>query len=120
MQRWAASFAYSNDPIGSIHKKWFGSIPVVAMTLCHSYTVDADGNQIPGAYHGVTLFYPTSPEMMPSSPSAATKTGLDLLVIAVVLFGTTFAVGSAVMRARHERQQQEQQTRDELAARGLI
>jgi hypothetical protein len=113
MQQWAASFAYSSDPIGSIHKKWFGNLPIVSITLCHSYTIQPDGSQVPGAYHGSSLFYPTSSEMMPP-PNTLPKTLLDLVVIASVLFGTTFAVGSAVMRARQERQLHEARIREEL------
>lgn len=75
MQGWAASIA--NDlsiPIGDFsHRRWFFrgafKVPIVGGVLCHSYTQQGE-NQIPGAYHGVTLFQATSQEMMPREAQA--------------------------------------------------
>jgi hypothetical protein len=88
IQRYAASFAYSNDPIGSIHKKWFsnpkyGQIPIVILVECHGATVKPDGTVIPGAYHGATAFRATDPSMYPEALTAPEGGPTDWGVVAL-------------------------------------
>ena len=70
MQSWAASIANNLAwPIGDFsNRRWFTRgafrIPIVAGVLCHSYTQQGE-QRVAGAYHGVTLFQATSPEMFP-------------------------------------------------------
>ena len=110
IQQWASRIA--NDltvPIGSIHKRWFGNVPVVGIVLCHDYTVLPDGSKRYGAYHGVTVFYPVAPEMMPPHENGFTKqpAGEDgiqntfqYILFATVIFSATFAATHALFQGR--------------------
>lgn len=117
MQRFAHSIvSHPSVKYGDIFFSSFDGVPVAARLEHHTFTVLADGSQVPGCYRGGTLYHPPTATITPGS----SKSWLDLLVIASVLFGTTFAVGSAVMRAFQERRDREQQTREELAAKGML
>jgi hypothetical protein len=65
MQQWAAGFA--NDltiPVNSVRTAWFDGKPIAAWINCHSYTV-VQGQQIPGAYHGASLYLVNDPAYYP-------------------------------------------------------
>lgn len=118
MQQWAASFAYDlNVPVGSIHRKWFDGVPVVARVECHRYTVKPDGSTVSGAYHGVTLYYATSPTMFPveSASSPHSKSFFaEYTMISLALFGTAFTVATALFKSKHYKKHIEEKHRKQI------
>lgn len=72
MQQWAATLA--NDlsvPLNSVHAAWFGGQPIAALVNCHAFTVNPDGSQTAGAYHGASLYLITDPAHYPPAPGGA-------------------------------------------------
>jgi hypothetical protein len=87
MQRWAKGYADDvSIPIGTAFRQWWGKLPVVAMVLCHTYTVIA-GEQIPGLYHGVTLFVATDPAWYPDVEGDERETNWPLVGVCTLALG---------------------------------
>lgn len=62
MRAACVKLAYDGSvPIGHEERVTIDGVRVVLWTSCHSYTVNADGSQTPGAYHGCSVYRDTSP-----------------------------------------------------------
>ena len=83
MQAWAKGYADDlSIRIPTYFKRWWGNLPVVAAVLCHTSTRQG-GVDIPGLYHGVTLFVATSPEWYPPADRTTTDAGTDWPMVVV-------------------------------------
>jgi hypothetical protein len=83
MQQWAASFA--NDltiPVNSVRMAWFDGNPIAAWINCHSYTV-VQGQQIPGAYHGASLYLVNDPAHYPPTALPVTPQSVDWAIVGI-------------------------------------
>jgi hypothetical protein len=97
MQQQAAVYAYDGTiAINSVFKQWVGGLPVAFLVNCHSYTVNADGSQTPGAYHGTSVFLITDPAQYPPLPS----TGVNWPLVGATGGAIALVVGSFFLAIR--------------------
>jgi len=74
-------------PLGYADTIYVNGIPLIVRVDPHPWTTDAEGNVIPGCYHGATVYTPTSPGQGVVPPSSGG--GTSALLTASILLGAT-------------------------------
>lgn len=77
-------------PLGYADTIYVSGVPLIVRVDPHPWTTDAQGNVIPGCYHGATVYTPTSPGQGVTPPSSSSS-GSTLLTISVLLGGAVSA-----------------------------
>jgi hypothetical protein len=93
MQQFAAKYAYdSSVPLNTYYAAWFGGQPIAAWVNCHTFTT-VGGQNIPGFFHGASLFLITDPSKYPPVPGSppGTSWGLTAGALLAIAVGTYFA-----------------------------
>lgn len=76
-------------PLGYSDTVYSGGVPLIVRVDPHTWTTDAQGNVVPGCYHGATVYVPlpgqpAQPSSGSSSPGPGTLFTLSLILGTVV------------------------------------
>jgi hypothetical protein len=78
-------------PLGYADTIYVNGVPLIVRVDPHPWTTDAQGNVVPGCYHGATVYTPTSPGQGVTPPSSSSG-GTSALFTASILLGATASV----------------------------
>lgn len=74
-------------PLGYADTVYSGGVPLIVRVDPHTWTTDAQGNVVPGCYHGATVYVPlVAPS--PPTPSSSSSSSAGALFTVSLLLGT--------------------------------